>query len=126
MIKAIRSLSNKNGNGCENIAKKNEYAFFQTSARLFRLAQFVKCGRLFVDLDSKRLYPASKEEKRIRSRVFKSCMKRRIRRFHVVKWTSTKWAKKRNARVELLFCSALHQLYLHVVVVAVAVVAYGP
>ena len=58
--------------------------------------------------------------------VFKSFMKRRIGRFHVVKWTSTKWVKKRDARVELLFCSALPQLYLHVVVVAVAVVAYGP
>ena len=43
-----------------------------------------------------------------------------------MKWTSTKWAEKRDARVELLFCSALYQLYLYVVVVAVAVVAYGP
>ena len=80
-----------------------------------------------MDLDSKRLYLASKKEKGIRRRVFKSFMKRRFRRFHVVKWTSTKWAKKkRDARVELLFCSALRQLYLYVVVVAVAVVAYGP
>ena len=80
-----------------------------------------------MDLDSKRLYLASKKEKGIRRRVFKSFMKRRIRRFDVVKWTSTKWAKKkRDAHVELLFCSALHQLYLYVVVVAVAVVAYGP
>ena len=79
-----------------------------------------------MDLDSKRLYLASKKEKGIRRRVFKSFMKRRIRRFHVVKWTSTKWAKKRDARVELLFCSALYQLYLYVVVIAVAVVAYGP
>ena len=79
-----------------------------------------------MDLDSKRLYLASKKEKGIRRRVFKSFMKRRIRRFHVVKWTSTKWAKKRDARVELSFCSALYQLYLYVVVVAVAVLAYGP
>ena len=53
-----------------------------------------------MDLDSKRLYLASKKEKGIRRRVFKSFMKRRIRRFDVVKWTSTKWAKKkRDARV---------------------------
>ena len=123
MIKAIRSLSNENDTGSENIAKKMNTRSFKLKRVYLDYLNLSNVGdfswiwilRDFIWL-----------QKGIRRRVFKSFMKRRIRRFHFVKWTSTKWAKKRDARVELLFCSALYQLYLYVVVVAVAVVAYSP
>ena len=56
-----------------------------------------------------------------------SSMKRQIRRFHVVvvKWTSKKCTKKRDARVERLFWS-LNLLCFEVVVVVVVVVAEAP
>ena len=42
---------------------KNEVALLQTLSRLFHLAQFVKCWQLFLELNSKRLYRSSGEEK---------------------------------------------------------------
>ena len=47
-----RDLSNDDDDGSENITKKNEFASFQTLSRLFGTAQFVKCGRLFQELNS--------------------------------------------------------------------------
>ena len=36
----------------ENITKKSEFASFQTLSRLFGTSQFVKCRRLFLELNS--------------------------------------------------------------------------
>ena len=36
----------------KNHAKKNEFAFFQNYSRLFGSAQYVKCRRLFLELNS--------------------------------------------------------------------------
>ena len=74
------------------------------SWRLFGLAQFVHCGRFFLELNFIGLYPGSKRERKIRRRMFTSSIKRSIRRFDVVvgQWTSKKCTKKRG---ELLFCS---------------------
>ena len=43
---------------------KNEFALFQSSSLLFHLPQFVKCWRIFLELNSKGLYPSSEKEKR--------------------------------------------------------------
>jgi len=45
-----KGLSNDDG-GIENVAK-NEFAFFQTKSRLFGPAPYVKCRRLFLELNS--------------------------------------------------------------------------
>ena len=39
----LARLSSHDEDGSENVAKKNEFASFQTSSRLFGPAQFVKC-----------------------------------------------------------------------------------
>ena len=87
--------------------QKNEFAFFQTWSRLFGPAQYLKGRRLFLGLNSYGFYSGSKRWRKIRRRMSTSSIKRQIRRFHVVvvQWTSTKCAKKRDARVELLFWS---------------------
>ena len=46
-----QSLSNDDDDSSGNITK-NEFASFQTSSRLFGTAQFVKCTRLFLELNS--------------------------------------------------------------------------
>ena len=38
--------------GSENVGKKSEFAFFQTLSRQFGPAQYVKCRRLFLELNS--------------------------------------------------------------------------
>ena len=48
---SIGALS-KDDDGRENVGKKNEFAFFQTSSRLFAPAQYVKCRRLFLEFSS--------------------------------------------------------------------------
>ena len=45
-------LSNDDDEGSENVAKKNEFAFFRTQSRLFGPTQYVKCRRLFMELNS--------------------------------------------------------------------------
>ena len=47
----MRTLSNYHDDGSEKITKKNEFASFQTLLHLFGTAQFVKCRRLFLELD---------------------------------------------------------------------------
>ena len=88
----------------ENLAKK---WICVLSSRLFGPAQFVKCGRFFLQLNSNGIYRGSKRERKIRHHMFTSSIKRRIRRFDVVvgQWTSKKCTKKHDARAELLFCS---------------------
>ena len=46
----IGTLSNDDGS--ENVGKKMNFAFFQTSSRLFGPAQYVKSKRLFLELNS--------------------------------------------------------------------------
>ena len=61
----------------------------QTLSHVFHLAQFVKCLQIFVELNSKRLYRSSGNEKK--SRRLGSCS------------DGKKMYKKRDARAELLF-----------------------
>ena len=49
-VKVLGTLSNDDDDGCENITK-NEFASFQTLLRLFGTAQFLKCRRLFLELN---------------------------------------------------------------------------
>ena len=48
----LETLSNDDDDGSENVAKKIEFVFFQTYSRLFGPAQYVKCRRLFLELNS--------------------------------------------------------------------------
>ena len=62
---------------------ESEFAPLQTLSGLFRLVQFVKCWRTFLELNSKGLYRRSRKEKDSRCLVFTSCQ-REIRHFHVI------------------------------------------
>ena len=68
----------------KNHAKKNEFAFFQSYSHLFGSAQYVKCRRLFLELNSWGFYTGSKRWREIRRSMSMSSIKRQIRRFHVV------------------------------------------
>ena len=61
-----RDRPNDNDDGGENITKKRNFAPFQTSenfiASRFGTARFVKCRRLFLELNSQGLYPCSNRE----------------------------------------------------------------
>ena len=86
---------------------KNEFASFQTLLRLFGTAQFLKCRRLLLELNSLGLYSCSNRKGKFFRCMSTSSIKRRIGRFHVVvvQWTSKKCTKKRDARAEQLFSS---------------------
>ena len=62
---------------------RSEFAPLQTLSSLFRLVQFVKCWRIFLELNSKGLYRRSRKEKESRCLVFTSCQ-REIRHLHVI------------------------------------------
>ena len=62
---------------------KSEFALLQTLSHLFQLVRFVKCWRIFLELNSKRLYQSSRKEKESRL-VFTSSTQREIRHFHIV------------------------------------------
>ena len=51
---------------------KSEFALLQTSSCLFHLVQFVKCWRIFLDLNFKGLYQSSEQENESRFLVFTS------------------------------------------------------
>ena len=83
----------------------SEFALLQPLSRLFHLIQFVKCCLFFLELNSKRLYRRSQNEKESRRLVFTSSTKREIRHFHVVvvQWRQTNVQKRRDERAKL-FC----------------------
>ena len=62
---------------------RSEFAPLQTLSGLFRLVQFNKYWRIFLELNSKGLYRRSRKEKESRCLVFTSCQ-REIRHFHVI------------------------------------------
>ena len=62
---------------------KSDFVLLQTLQRVFHLVQFVKCWRIFLELNSKRLYQSSEKGKESRL-VFTSSTKREIRQSHVV------------------------------------------
>ena len=62
---------------------KSVFALLHTLSRVFHHVQFVKCWRIFVELNSKGLYQSSEREKEGRP-VFASSTKSEIRQFHVV------------------------------------------
>ena len=63
---------------------KSEFVLLQTLQRVFHLVQFVKCCRIFLELNSKRVYQNSEKGKESRCLVFRSSTKREIRQSHVV------------------------------------------
>ena len=87
---------------------KSQFPLLQTLSRLFHLVQFVKCWRIFLELNSKRLYQRSEKEKESRCLVFTSSTKREIRHSHivVVQQRQRRVQEKRGARAELLFCQS--------------------
>ena len=88
---------------------KSEFVLLQTLQRVFHLVQFVKCCRIFLELNSKRVYQNSEKGKESRCLVFTSFTKREIRQSHVVvvQRRQRKVHKvKRDARSELLFCQS--------------------
>ena len=58
----LGSLGNDDDDGSENVAKKNKFASFQTLPRLFEPAQFVKCRRYLLELNS---FAVSKRDSKI-------------------------------------------------------------
>ena len=62
---------------------ESEFAPFQTLSGLFRLVQFVKYWRIFLELNSIGLQRRSRIEKESRCLVFTSCQ-REIRHLHVI------------------------------------------
>ena len=68
------------------------FALLQTKG-IFHLVQFVKCWRIFLELNSKGLYQSSEKEKEGHCIVFTSSTKSEIRQFHVVvvqKWPANR------------------------------------
>ena len=58
VITVLESLSNNNGvSGSEN-----DFSPFQTLSRLFQFSQFVKCWRIFLELNSEGLFRKRKKE----------------------------------------------------------------
>ena len=87
----------------------------QTSLRLFHIVWFAKCWQFFLELNSKRLYRSSGNEKESRCLESTSSKEREIRHFHVVvvqKCTKKAWC---TCRVILTFCifAVLVQLPSH-------------
>ena len=78
---------------------KSEFAFIQSSSRQFQLTCFVKFRRTPLELNSLKPYPSSERERKFRSGLSTSSIKREIRSVTVKKCT-----KKCDARAELLFC----------------------
>ena len=69
----------------ENVPKKKIIICASlTYSGLFGPAQFVKCKRFLLELNSNGLYPASERGRKIRRHRFTSSIKRHIRWFHVV------------------------------------------
>ena len=88
---------------------KSVFVLLQTLQRVFHLLQFVKCWRIFLELNSKSLYQSSEKGKESRCLVFTSSTKREIGQSHVVvvQRRQRKVHKvKRDARAELLFCQS--------------------
>ena len=71
------------GNGiCPLLGKRD--VLLQTSSRLFQLVQLVKCGQIFLELNSKKTVSTFRKRKRKSLFiVFTSWTKREIRQFHV-------------------------------------------
>ena len=77
------TLSNDDDYGSKNITRKMDFVPFQTLSRLFGIAQFVKCRRLFLELNSEGLYPRSNREEKNCRCMSTSSTERCIGTFHV-------------------------------------------
>ena len=80
----IRGLKQQRRQRLRKRQIKSEFALLQTLSRLFHLVQFVRCGRIFLEFNSKGLYQDSEKEKGSRRLAFTFSTKREIRHFHVV------------------------------------------
>ena len=98
--------------GSENVAKKNDFPFFQLSRVYLEPLNMSNAGNFWDLTDS-----GSKRRRKFRRRMSTSSIKSQIRRFLVLimQWTSKKCTKKRGAREELMFWS-LNLLFSEAVV----------
>ena len=64
-------ISNNDDEGYENVIF-SEFALLQTLSCVFHLVQFVKCLRIFLELNSKGLHKSSEKEKESRCLAFMS------------------------------------------------------
>ena len=100
-----RELSS-NDDGNENGAKKMNFASFHIESLLFGRAQFLKCRRFLLELNSQGIYLGSKREKKILRRIFTSSIKCRLASFTSYSCSGRQRStKKRDARARLLFRS---------------------
>ena len=93
------SLTNDDGDGYENVTKKeNSHCF-----KLYRA--YSNCWQILSEFNFKGLHQSSGKEKESCCRVFPSSTKREIRHFHVVvEQRRLGMNKKRDVRAKLLFC----------------------
>lgn len=62
---ATRDLKTRGRRRRRKSCLKSEFAFIQSSSRLFYLTTFVKCRRILHELNSKEQYPSSEREENI-------------------------------------------------------------
>ena len=108
--------------GSENVAK-NEFCVPSNLIASIWTRSTCQMLATFLGVEFLRILFRFKKRKEIRRLMSTSCIKRQIRRFHVVvvEWTSKKCSKERDPRAELLFWS-LNLLFFEVVVVVIVVV----
>ena len=80
----IRELKQLRRQGQRERHLELEFALFQTSSLLFYLVQFVKYGRIFLELILNDFIQGQKQEKGNRCLVFTSTITREFKKFHVV------------------------------------------
>ena len=90
---------------------KNEFALFQSSSLLFHLPQFVKCWRIFLELNSKGMYPSSEKEKIVVLCLRSPYTKREIRKFHV----AVVQRRQRKVRTRVLHVQSCCFAYLNLI-----------
>ena len=66
---------------------------------VYSVLLFVKCGQIFLELNSKRLYWSSGKEHESRYLVFMSSARREIRHFHII---VVQWSQQRNVQKSVL------------------------
>ena len=66
---------------------------------VYSVLLFVKCGQIFLELNSKRLFGSSGKEKESRYLVFMSSRRREIRHFHII---VVQWSRQRNVQKSVL------------------------
>ena len=90
---------------------KSEFAPLQTLSGLFRLVPFVKCWRIFLELNSEGLYRRSRKEKESRFLVFTSSQRTDGKEMH------------KNNKIHVQSCCFTYRTYFALLVAVFIVVA---